>query len=63
MPEEVRTQSKVSRGLGGLRHPGTQLVYLRQDRGSNRPESWLNHFLVAEQSGTVWGHLGPPQPS
>ena len=39
------------------RHPGTQSVCLRQDRGSNRPEKWLNRFLVAEQSGTVWGLL------
>ena len=36
---------------------------VRQDRGSNQPEKWLNQFLVAEQSGTVWGHLGPTQAS
>ena len=41
-------------GLSPRRRPGTQSVCLRQDRGSNRPEKWLNRFLVAEQSGTVW---------
>ena len=55
----------LNRGLvpGGLRRPGTQSVCVRQDRGSNRPEKWLNRLLVAEQSGTVWGLLGPPQAS
>ena len=55
----------VIRGLvpGVLRHPETQSVCLQQDRGSNRPEKWLNRFLVAEQSGTVWGLPGPPQAS
>ena len=65
MPEEAGTSSGVSRGLvpGGLRRPGTQSVCLRQGRGTNRPEKWLNRFLVAEQSGTVCGLLGPPQAS
>ena len=31
--------------------PGTQSVGLRQDRGSNRPETWLSRFLVPDQSG------------
>ena len=35
MPEDARTESGVSQGLvpGGLRHPGTQSVWLQQDPG------------------------------
>ena len=36
--------------------PGSQSVCVRQDCASNRPEKWLSRFLVADQSGTVWGH-------
>ena len=55
MPEDAGTYSGVSRGLvpGGLRHPGTQSVCVRQDRASNRLENWLSRFLVPDQSGTV----------
>ena len=62
-PEDAGTSSGVSRGLvpGGLRRPGTQLVCLQHDRGSNRPENWLSRFLVADQSGTVWGLLRLPE--
>ena len=35
---------------GGLRGPGTQSVCL-QDRGSKRPEKWLNRFLVRDCVG------------
>ena len=54
MPEEAGTSSGVSRGLvpGGLRRPGTQSVCLRQDRGTNRPEKWLNRFRTV--GDCVW---------
>ena len=56
----------VSRGLlpGGLRCPGTQSVCLRQNRGSNRPEKWLNRFLVQNSwglCGASWGLLRLPE--
>ena len=46
---------------GGLRRPETQSVCVRQDRGLNRPENWLNRFLVAEQLGAAWGLLRLPE--